>query len=239
MRTLDPPSGWKGKELEEKILNPTNGTEYPSDMAARRVRALAVLKVVGVGQVSPETTEAMHDDTPFTEKTAAEFMVAHFKRGAEGGNERDSLFLLEALVGPDAVVLAMADAFDAADVKTLNAFSHNHAQWGECAGFILLRASQRVGEAVRQRFDAVLARAMKKLDESDLLEGTCLTESLDHAINGNKSSPASREHELHHLILWHDAKPAELVSALEKAKVNSWSLVAEPRLVLIGGDDVF
>ncbi len=239
VRTLDPPSGWQGSELTDKILNPTDGTGYPSDMAARRVRALVVLKVLGVGQVSPETEKAMQDDRPFTEKTAAKLIVDLFKSGSMRGSQRDILFLLEALVGPDAVLLAIADAFDAADVKTLNASSHERAQWGTCAGFILLRASQKVGTEVRRRFDAVIARGMKKIKGDDLLAGSCVTEALDHAVNGHKSSPASREHELDHLILWSEATPAELVAALKKVEVDSWSLVAEPRLVLIGGDEVF
>ncbi len=240
VRTLDPPTGWQGDVLEDKILKPTDGTGYPADMAARRVRALAVLQVLGVGQVSPETIEAMQDNTPFTEKTAAKFIVDLFKRGDMRGSQRDILFLLEALVGPDAVLLAIADAFDAADVKTLNASGHDLAQWGTCAGFILLRASQKVGAAVRRRFDAVIARGMKKLKGADdLLEGDCVTEALDHSVNGHKSSPASHEHELYHLILWSEATPAELVAELKKVEVNSWSLVAEPRLVLIGGDEVF
>jgi hypothetical protein len=233
-RTLAPPSGLEGEALRGRLLQPFDGTGVPADLAARRVRGMAAFMCGPDGEWRPAVFEAVADETPFTEASAADLVRAHLARPHLGmGVQAEVVFGLESLVGPDAVLLATADALEAMSPEALRAHSPAHAQWVLLTGFLLLRASAATAAAVRLRLEGVLARGM-----DTELGLRCVASSLDHMLHGPEAASASGRAFFFELVLWSDATPAQVLAGLAQTPVDRWALSAEPRLVLLGGDEV-
>jgi hypothetical protein len=220
--------------MEARVLKPYEGLEVPQAIAARRARGMIAFMCDPDGKWRQEVHAAVGDDAPFTPASATALIRETLARPwLSMGDQREAAFLLEALVGPDAVLEAIAESFAATTDVGLCEHAPGKVAWAWAAGYILLRASREVGERTVARLEDVVARAMRGAPEQGSVAA-----ALDHALHGHRASARSGPTRFGHLPLWSEATTGELAGALAQVPLSRWAFEVEPRLVLVGGDPV-
>lgn len=219
-----------GEARTRLLYAPADGLDVPIELAPLRVRGHAGFMCDADGKPRASFYEAIADETPFTAEASRAFIHRFFEKPETMGLVAETVLTLEALVGPDVVLEASAEAIDALSSDLLRAHPDARAQWTRLLGFVLLRALPGTVERARARLTSAHARAY---ESADVFRGSIAT-ALDAVLFGHAATHL-RKVDVEQILVSHDAPASWVRDQVVAREINKWNFSPLPRLVFLGG----
>lgn len=204
---------------------------YPRDTARRLARALMVVHAIDRDpeewRPTGEARIALTSPLPLTEDEARELVVGAFAAPVAPDAGSVAVLLLEAFVGPDAIVEAAIEGIERGPRDAPRLAHPARVNMRDA----IMMASLRLPEAAHERAIRQLRKAFVRLGAAD--RAACGLEPI-HGHHAKDPLIALRGHGRPVV----EAAPERIVEA-RLAHAGPWSEVPDPRLVFLGGDEVY